>query len=154
MKNTNNTLFKMVVNKTVLLCLMIFLGVFANAQKKSKEERQAELDAKKASKTEKIKGNELAKEVDIYYLTLNLIDNPLSFSNKKIASIDVGDKKNKALKGKSGILYFNSEVHGINYISSYGWELINVRTERVGSVVTLKCLFRKLEEGVVPPYKD
>ena len=142
-------------HNTMRLFLFVFISFLCvntlNAQK-TKEQRQAEGDARKnGEETEQTKGSELAEEVEPLYITLNLIDKPLSFSERQFATINIGEKKARNLKGNNGYLYFNSETHAINYIASFGWEVISQKTDNSSSFTIKKYLFKRAENGKIPP---
>jgi hypothetical protein len=140
--------------KNLLVILLLLTSVIALAQSKTKEERQEELDARKSGETtEEIKGNELAGEVDVLYISLNLFNKPFSFSGKKLASVVTGNGKAKGITGETGILYFNSNTHAINYLASFGWELISHELQNAG-ITYDKYLFKRMSNGTLPPLQE
>lgn len=108
--------------KQLLLLPVLLFSILSYSQGKTKEERQAELDARRLEV--KIKPRELM-EYPVTYCTL-------SFSKAfgvVEASIDYGQETGEYLNAitddKGTVIGFRTEVDVLNYMYSLGWDVIS-----------------------------
>jgi hypothetical protein len=115
------------------LFLSILISINSFSQNKTKEERQAEIDKRKA----------IAKYVprdSLNYPTkfCLLLATGKLFSNEVDITIDYGqdatffeDKRIRDVNGK--IIVFNSVIDALNYMGSIGWEYVNAYAITIGN---------------------
>lgn len=108
--------------KQLLLLPILLFTVLSYGQKKTKEERQAELDARK----QEVKTD-----------TRELLDYPVKFctltlspaAGKVEASVDYGQNSGNSRNGiadsKGKLIRFHTEMDALNYMYSLGWDLVN-----------------------------
>lgn len=112
--------------KRLLLLITIFISLHGHSQdKKSKEERQSELDKKKAYAK-----YEPRDSIDYPVKHCLLMATGKMFSNKVDITIDYGQDstffEDTKIRDKNGkVINFNSVMDALNYMSSIGWKFID-----------------------------
>ena len=113
--------------------LFILISVSSFAQKKTKEERQAEIDNRK--KAVKYEARDSLNYPTKYCL---LLATGKFLSNEVDIRIDYGQDssffEDTRIRDKNGkTIFFNSVMDALNYMESIGWEYVNAYAVTVGT---------------------
>ncbi|PQJ33021.1 hypothetical protein BST92_14300 [Nonlabens arenilitoris] len=136
--------------KKYLLTIMLLLFVLNSfAQKKTKEERQAELDAKK-------EGNYIAREkLDYSPSFALLLAQGQMFTKKVNVTIDFGQKsgffEQSYIRDENGKkIKFYTVIDALNYMKSLGWEFIDAYAITIGNSNVYHYLFKNDGNAKIP----
>ena len=132
------------MKKITLLFLLLSISSFS--QKKTKEERQAIIDQKKAYI--KYEPRDSLNYKTKYCL---LLATGKFLSNDVDISIDYGQDssifEDTRIRDKNGkIIHFNSVIDALNYMESIGWEFVNAYAITVGSQNVYHYLLRSKDD--------
>ena len=136
--------------KNIFLTIMILLFTLNSlAQKKTKEERQAELEAKK-------EGNYIAREnLDYQPSFALLLAQGQMFTKKVNVTIDFGQKsgffEQSFIRDENGKkIKFYTVIDALNYMKSLGWEFIDAYAVTVGNSNVYHYLFKNDGNATIP----
>ncbi len=127
------------------LIIVLFISTLTFGQKKSKEERQAIIDAKKEyAKSMRYYARD-SLNYDIKYCQIFAVGK--AFSNKVKIYIDYGQKGNffddVGIRDKNGKkIEFHSVIDAINYMNHLGWDLIDAYPITQGNQNVYQYLFK------------
>lgn len=119
------------------------------AQKKTKEERQAELDARKS-------GDYIAREKLEYPPSYALILAKGQLFTKKVdVTIDFGQKsgyfEQSFIRDKNGKkIRFYTVIDALNYMKFLGWEFVDAYAITIGSSNVYHYLFKNNGDAIIP----
>ncbi len=144
------------MKKTLLTLILFLLTICVFAQKKTKEERQAELDEKKAF-TKYVPRDSLNYPTK-YCL---LLAYGKFMSNKVDIRIDYGQDssffEDTMIRDKNGKkITFHSVIDALNYMESIGWEFIDAYAITIGNQNVYHYLLKsnsETEETFIPKTK-